>query len=287
MNSILTPAVQSILTSSVVSPYWFPVGSACNHEHIKFVFGVATYGWKEEDFAAILTRMQVDRASASSWAKARIERKIVNNMKEMGVNVSNFTDLRNVFKRNKAPEFAAKLWKGCYGMFDSDGQWELEMEQEFLQFVGWSYKCLDDGEKKLKGCVARAISVKKCELLKALNKAGKRSHGGEISKKRKSEEINEGTKFQRRIKGEPLGNFYNLLEGDDKDKKPDYFIQKEIEEKGVAKIVDEDKINDSVVETVPTTEIAHTKKTMETDPDVDIDWKVSVFILLMKLKINC
>ena len=211
----LSQAIQTILTSSSISPHWFPIGVACNAAHIKFVFGTQSYGWKEDDYKALIDRMVKERTSAMSWAKAKLEQRLVENMKTLGVSATNFSSLRALFKEDCSSYFAAKLWQACYGMFDQTPMRETDLEKEYMQVTGISYSASDDG-KQVKGCIAKIMTHTKNELIKSLNKAGKYAHGGTIRLKRRSSEVAEGTKFKRRKKGTALGLFFS----NEKDDKP-------------------------------------------------------------------
>jgi hypothetical protein len=205
------PSTASYLNSKVLSRYWFPVGQEINYDWVKAVCGVKVYGWTEQDVNSIVNKMKKDKTDVYSWAKGQIESKITSNIRLMGVDVSSWDSLKTLFKTNKSPEFAAKLWQACYGDFDETG-WELELESKYMLMKGWTYEETSSPTKPRKGCLAHEITRCKCELLKAINKVGKRAHGGQIRVKRRGEEVNRTDKQKRRKKGTTLGCFNSLLE---------------------------------------------------------------------------
>ena len=227
------PYVEKLLTGKELSRYWFPVGKAITKEYVKAVCGVQTYNWTDREYGVIMKKMARDKKEIYSYSKGQIESTILANIRKDGVEVATFSKLRDMFCTNSSPNFAAKLWTACYGSFD-EKRWELEMEEQYMTLNEMTYEDKSYPDKIPKGCFAREISRCKCELLKSLNKAAKKAHGGQIRIKRMAEEVQGENKWKRRKKGEALGKFFNLVD----DEKPVAFYAKleetEVEDKQVS-----------------------------------------------------
>ena len=170
-----------------------------------------------------MKKMKKDKLDVFSYGRGQLESRMLRNIRDDGVDVGTFTELKEMFKEDESPTFAAKLWKACYGSFDGT-RWELDMEKEYMQMNGFSYEKKDYMKQVPKGCFARELSRCKCEVLKSINKAAKNARGAQIRIKRKSEEMKEETRNKRRKKGETLCKFYNLVE----DEKPvEYYAKLE------------------------------------------------------------
>jgi hypothetical protein len=58
---------------------------------------------------------------------------VVENMRRQGEDVSNFAMLKIQWRNTGTEEFAALLWNACFGFFDSEPNWELELEEEYMK----------------------------------------------------------------------------------------------------------------------------------------------------------
>lgn len=215
------PYVEKLLKGQDLSRHWFPVGKSISQDYVKAVCGVQTYEWTQREYEAVMKKMRRDKKDIYSYGKGQLESQILANIRKDGVEVGTFQELKEMFKDDDSPIFAAKLWKACYGSFD-ENRWELEMETEYMTMNGLTYEKKAHAKQVPKGCFARELSRCKCELLKSINKAAKRAHGGQIRIKRKSEEMDQENRWKRRKKGETLGMFYNKVD----DAKPVAFYAK-------------------------------------------------------------
>lgn len=209
-NRSLSP-LQQILTTKEIHRRWFEVGKKIDTEYVKQILGTKTCDMSADDIALIIARVKKDKADAFSWGKGEVEGLILKHMREQGVAVNSMVHLKTMWRQNGSAEFAALLWNACFGFFDSMVYWDQTLEDKYMDIVKLKYLPPAPGEKSSKGCIAKLITHCKVEFIKAINKIGLASHGGIIRLKRKPEEIEEGTKFKKRPKGEPLAAFTNLI----------------------------------------------------------------------------
>ena len=205
--------VTRILESKVLPKQWFPLNKAIDRTYmiqILRLIGKNSIGLTEKELGSISARIEKDRVSAKSWGKQKVEAKITNNARHLGLDVSNFSALQKEWKKDGSLEIAAVLWTACYGEFDKEPKWELDLEDDYMRLNGLSYST----NSPVKGCFARMMVHCKVELIKSLNRIGKSTHGGSIRMKRTSEEVKDGTKFKKRKKGTCLAPFYNNKKND-------------------------------------------------------------------------
>ena len=194
----------------VVSRRYFPVGSTINQQHIDRLFGDETEKWSKKEYDLSITEIRQVRSSAQSWGRAHVEGIILQAFllwKDAGVSVHTMRDLKAAFADDSTPEFAAKMWQSVYGSFDSTPGWEVELEEEYMDFASFVYPATLETQK---GCFARLFVDTKKEVIKAINRATKPTHGGTIKMKRTAaEEVLITGKFKKRKKGTCMGLFYS------------------------------------------------------------------------------
>jgi hypothetical protein len=155
-----------------------------------------------------------------SWGKQRVRELLVEHSKEFLHGIMTFQQLGVYWKKNGTEDAAAILWQTCYGSFDFQINWELDLERDYLGLCGYSY--VDTGKTPVKGCVARSLALRKSEAIKILNKKSDSSHKGTIYMSRKNVTLQNGNKFAKRKKGTTIGPHATIGE-------TDYFeVEKEI-----------------------------------------------------------
>ena len=197
-------------SAEVISRDIFPVGGKIDNAHVKLVYGLATKSWQDSDFRTACDAVEKKRSNAASWGKAKLQAMILEAAREWGIKAYNWDELKNGFKKDPSSDFAARLWESLYGTFDRRKRWEYDLETEYMDFAGMEYDAREDGTSGKKGCIARLFVNVRKELVKAVNHAGKKNHGGVIRMKRTSEEVKKSGKGKRRKMGQTLCSFYNM-----------------------------------------------------------------------------
>ena len=191
----------------------FPVGGKIDDGHIRQLHGMETKKWGHKEFKKAVSELQLERKNARSWAKQKVESKILDAIRQQNVNVQTFRGLCKEFKKNGSTDFAARLWNASYTTFDNKINWEILLEEEYMEmsFLGYDEPDkTENGNNMTKGCYARLFLDVKKETIKTLNRAGASSHGGTIRMKRTSKEVKEQGKFKKRAKGMTNGQFFSL-----------------------------------------------------------------------------
>ena len=198
-----------IVEKQSVSREYFPVGKEINEDYIKLLRGLACKDWTESDFQNAIADLQQQRNNARSWGKAAIEAMIVSQAKNVGLKIQNMSALKESFREDCSPNFAARLWSACYGAFDRMPRWEFTLEKQYMEFARLEYEEIQEGATDKKGCFARLFVEVKKEIIKSINRVGKSGHGGTIRVKRTSEEVKALGSAKRRKKGCTLGDFFH------------------------------------------------------------------------------
>lgn len=102
-----------------------------------------------------------------------------------------------------------KVWKAVCGTFENAFDWDTNMEQEAMDCLNFKY--IEEGNKKgtdrrgNKGCVAKLATKIKRDMLKSINRQGKKTHGIKVTVGRETvitgEDSKGRKKYQRHTKG--------------------------------------------------------------------------------------
>ncbi len=181
------------------------MGKRINDDYVMQLYGLDTQSWTKEQFAEAVGNITRIRTEARSYAKGHCESRALTYVKNLGVNVSSMKELKRKFAEDGSTLFAAKVWAACYNPFEND--WELEGEKECLAAMNLTY---NESGARVKGCFARLFVDEKKEMCKAINKATRGTHGGQIRMKRTKEEVNRLGVHKKRKKGTVVGGWYSL-----------------------------------------------------------------------------
>lgn len=202
-------------SASLISRQYFPVGGKIDEGYVKQLYGEASIWWGEKEFTSAIAELKGERTNARTWGKQKVESMVMAAMKVQGVKIHTMTGLKTEFRNDGSPEFAAKLWNGCYRSFDDAPNWENEAETEYMLMNCLAYHALKEGETETKGCIARLFVDVKKEVIKALNRSTVLTHGGQIRMKRTPQEVVSQGKYKKRKKGTTNSSFYSLAIGGD------------------------------------------------------------------------
>jgi hypothetical protein len=202
-------------SASLISRQYFPVGGKIDEGYVKQLYGESSIRWGEKEFTRVIAELKGERTNARTWGKQKVESMVMASMKVQRVNIHTMTGLKTEFKNDSSPEFAAKLWNGCYRSFDDAPNWEIQSETEYMQMNCLAYNDLKEGETETKGCIARLFVDVKKEVVKALNRSTVLTHGGQIWMKRTPEEVVSQGRYKKRKKGTTNSSFYSLAIGKD------------------------------------------------------------------------
>ena len=119
--------------------------------------GLACQDWTTEQFDTAISNLKQVKKDAQSWSKARIEAIIVKAANKHGIEARTMAQLKDMYKKDSSPYFAAKLWAACYDSFDEQDRWEFLLESEYMHENQMMYCEWEEGNREYtkKGCFAR------------------------------------------------------------------------------------------------------------------------------------
>ena len=187
----------------------FKPDGAVTQGQVLSAFGNVTLGLSEEVITALVQKVQLIKSDVRSWGLQQVRAKIVQHFNQCSQLRSFCTigEVADYWKDNGTVDAAGKLWFACYGAFDEEPEWDVKLEQSYMEMCEYTYR--ETGERK-KGCFARTIGQRKTDIIKSINRKAATTHQGFIRMKRSSEEMDEKTKYKKRKKGTTLGGFAKL-----------------------------------------------------------------------------
>jgi hypothetical protein len=197
------------LIAQPLHPELFQPAGAVSEGQVLSAFGNVTVGLRDDVIAALVGKVKSIKTDVRSWGLHQVRAKIVQNFNQCspGGSFCTIAQVADYWKENGTVEAAGKLWYACYGAFDDEPGWEVQLEQKYMLMCDYTYRVIDDPKK---GCFARTIGQRKTDIIKMINRASDKTHRGLIRMKRLPEEIDEKTKFKKRKKGTTLGGFVKL-----------------------------------------------------------------------------
>jgi hypothetical protein len=200
-DDTLRTKIKSIFEEPL-SKAFFPDGTVTEKD-VRSAFGNITLSMTDDELTELVKQVSDVKRDVISWGKQRVRELLVEHSKEFLHDIMTFEQLGAYWKENGTEDAAAILWQTCYGSFDFRINWELDLEQEYMEHRGYSYG--DTGKSPTKGCVARSLALRKSEAIKILNKKSERSHKGTFYMSRKNVTLENGNKFAKRKKGTTIG----------------------------------------------------------------------------------
>jgi hypothetical protein len=197
------------LITQPLHPELFKPSGAVTQGQVLSAFGNVTVGLHIDVIAALVEKVQGIKTDVRSWGLHQVRAKIVKNFNQCspGGSFCTIGQVADYWKENGTVEAAGKLWYACYGAFDDEPGWDVQLEQMYMEMCEYTYRVTED---RRKGCFARTIGQRKTDIIKMINRASEKTHQGLIRMKRLPEEIDEKTKFKKRKKGTTLGGFVKL-----------------------------------------------------------------------------
>ena len=185
-----------------------PAGSVTQCQVLS-AFGNVTVGLHKDVIGALVEKVQSIKTDVRSWGLHQVRAKIVKNFNQCspGGSFCTIGQVADYWKENGTVEAAGKLWYACYGAFDDEPGWEVNLEQMYMEMCEYTYRATDG---RRKGCFSRTIGQRKTDIIKMINRASEKTHHGVIRMKRLPEEMDAKTKFKKRKKGTTLGGFVKL-----------------------------------------------------------------------------
>lgn len=200
----------------------------------------AQYG----DYPALIEKYNRLKDQVRNWSRDHIKLVMVDYARTCGIQkfdgttLMTWTDFLETwslpYTRQKKPskELRESVAEVLFGYFMKKKYWNETFEKLFLEKFNWTYtdehiidKTQHLGKSKgakIKTSIAKLIATAKAELIKEVNRAGKRSHGITLNAKLSpSEVMSQGPKkrgaFVCRVDGEVV----DLTDIDDKDERPE------------------------------------------------------------------
>jgi hypothetical protein len=197
------------LISQPLHPELFQPAGAVTQGQVLSAFGNVTVGLHKDVINALVTKVQGIKTDVRSWGLHQVRAKIVQHFNHCspGGSFCTIGQVADYWKDNGTVEAAGKLWYACYGAFDDEPGWDVQLERTYMEMCDYTYRETADRKK---GCFARTIGQRKTDILKMINRASGKTHRGLIRMKRLAEEIDEKNKFKKRKKGTTLGGFVKL-----------------------------------------------------------------------------
>jgi len=166
----------------------FPTGQLVQPEHANQVFAhglqLSEVTRKKASFSlssaeittALIEKVHRLRDHARKFGLQKVTAQIIKNAQALGLNnVNGIADLRREFQEHLTDWMAAIIWQSFFGAFDLMRNWEVRLEKEYMETMGYTY--LPDTEvnpktgkvKNLKGCFASLMSEAKNKLVSNFN----------------------------------------------------------------------------------------------------------------------
>ena len=213
VRTVAVPSGQDTVATKIKSIFekplskaFFPEGTVTEKD-VRSAFGSITLNMTDSELRELVQQVSDVKTDVISWGKQHVKELMAKNSKEFLHDITNFEGLCNYWKANGDGDTAAILWQTCYGSFDLMINWELELEEEYMAFRGYSYEVSD---KKSKGCIARSLVLRKSEAIKRLNMRAHLTHGGKIKLARENVAASNGKKFAKRPKGTTMGPYATI-----------------------------------------------------------------------------
>jgi hypothetical protein len=198
------------LIAQPLHPELFKPAGAVTQGQVLSAFGNVTVGLHDDVIAALVDKVQGIKTDVRSWGLHQVRAKIVQNFNQCspGGSFCTIGQVADYWKENGTVEAAGKLWYACYGAFDNEPGWDVQLEKMYMEMCEYTYRATTEARRK--GCFARTIGQRKTDIIKMVNRASEKTHRGLVRMKRLSTEIDAKTKFKKRKKGTTLGGFVNL-----------------------------------------------------------------------------
>ena len=142
-----------------------------------------------DDIAHLTSVLRTQRNFVRGWAKSKLKTKIVQFAQKHGIShptdvtttVNSIGDLSTAWAQDET--LAKEVWHAVFGEFDSWKNWEIALEDEFMNQYKWEYSGFANKKRDLrqKGCIAKVMSWQKNQLVKCVNYATGKTHGKKVT----------------------------------------------------------------------------------------------------------
>ena len=97
--------------------------------------------------------------------------------------VRNMDDFIIKVQQDNSEEFLKVIFQVTYGFFDMKPNWCIELEDEFMRQFKFQYtdRKIGNHPARDKGCFEILASSEKTEIVKRIQRAGKKSHGSYVT----------------------------------------------------------------------------------------------------------
>ena len=192
----------------------FPSDKKVTEAHIRAVTDDKSLHWTDDQVKQVLAGIELVKKDARQWGKHRLEMKVTERVRENreDASINTIEDVIAVWKENGQDEdVQGIMWDACFKLFDEIPFWDKKLEDEYMDMKAYSYR-LDSAPGK--GCFQRTMSLCKVDMVKRMNRASSKTHGGVIKLKRTAEEVRRDeqggvSRHVKRKKGTTLGAFYS------------------------------------------------------------------------------
>ena len=109
--------------------------------------------------------------------------KIIKNDETRVVSVRNFEDFLEKVEQDSSIDMMKIIFHVCHGYFDVNDDWQIRLEEKYMKEYQFQYSESSNTSHKSKGkgCFEIICSGEKTELVKRVQRAGKRTHGKYIT----------------------------------------------------------------------------------------------------------
>ncbi len=219
----------------MISRHRFAVQRKITLDDVRAIFNEETLNKSNSELEKYRDMLQNEKDSTRRWCRWRWKKIILDRAIELKLRsynpdpgkvpdkvVSSFTQLANVWKhagesqgklddRKHLKEVYKVMYDCCYGCSDRNPNLVDDLEAEFMNQFNLAYKGIHTDRR---GCIAKTLSAVRSDIMQAINRPARESHGKQIRCKRTKRELQDEMKrtntIKRRKKGPRVASIIDL-----------------------------------------------------------------------------
>ena len=128
-------------------------------------------------------RNELSKVMVAEIQAKKLKLKIIQNDTTREISVRNFDDFIEKVEQDSSDEMMRIIFHVCHGCFDLRDDWQSSLEEQYMRDFNFQYSETSTHlhKAKGKGCFEIICCGEKTELVKRIQRAGKRSHGKYIT----------------------------------------------------------------------------------------------------------
>ena len=186
------PAADDILSSVKFIPRLYLPKNKITVEHAKQCIFPGENITPEEKLAELRNlkndakewfRNEISKIMVTEIQSKNLKWKIIRNNTTREISVRNIDDFIEKVEQDSSDEMMRIIFDVSHGCFDLQDDWQLSLEEKYMSQFNFQYSetSTHSHKSKGKGCFEIICCGEKTELVKRIQRAGKRSHGRYIT----------------------------------------------------------------------------------------------------------